>query len=122
MSTDGEYAGHVELKCISRLYSDKIFRVYRSNDLTEFVDYGSGAIMCNLFFSSPIGAGHYDVLVFGNHINDKNVFISPKQTSSKAKSKHPKKLRRTHSLTERRERKNIMIIIVIITETSLSLN
>lgn len=24
--------------------------VYRSNDLTEFVDYGSSAIMCNLFF------------------------------------------------------------------------
>lgn len=42
MSTDGEYAGHVELECISQLYPDHTFRVYRSNELNEFVDYGSG--------------------------------------------------------------------------------
>jgi len=51
MSLDGEYAGHVELECISQLYSNHTFRVYRSNDLNEFVDYGSGVTMCNLFFS-----------------------------------------------------------------------
>jgi hypothetical protein len=47
MSLDGEYAGHVELKCISRLYSNHTFRVYRSNDFNEFVDYGSSVTMCN---------------------------------------------------------------------------
>lgn len=44
-------------------------------------------------------------MVFGNHINDKNVFISPKKTSSKALSRHQEKLRRTHSITGSRERK-----------------
>jgi hypothetical protein len=42
MSTDGEYAGHVELEYIRQLYPDNTFHVYRSNDLTEFVDYSSG--------------------------------------------------------------------------------
>jgi hypothetical protein len=39
MSRDGEYAGHVELECISRVYPNNTFCVYRSNDLTEFLDY-----------------------------------------------------------------------------------
>jgi len=62
MSLDGEYAGHVELECISRLYSSHTFRVYRSNDLNEFEAYGSGAIMCNLFFSGNGDAGHYNIV------------------------------------------------------------
>jgi len=41
--------------------------VYRSNDLNAFVDYGSGAVMFNLFFSGLVDAGHYSVLVFGNN-------------------------------------------------------
>jgi len=62
MSLDGgEYAGHVYLECISRLYPGHRFRVYRSNDLNEFVDYSSGAVMCNLFFSSPV---MQDIIVF----------------------------------------------------------
>lgn len=33
----------VMLECISRLYPDTKFPVYRSNDLTEFINYGSSA-------------------------------------------------------------------------------
>lgn len=54
MSTNGEYAGHVELEFKRRLYPDTTFRVYRSNDLTEFLDYGSGAIMCCLLIFGAI--------------------------------------------------------------------
>jgi len=72
MNIDGEYADHIELEYISGLYSSHIFRVYRSNDLNAFVDYSSGAIMCNLFFSGNGEAGHYSVLVFGNNMNIQN--------------------------------------------------
>jgi len=65
MTSDGEYVGHVLLECISRLSTDTTFRVYRSNDLTEFEDYGSGARMCNLFFSRPVDAGHTNLLTSG---------------------------------------------------------
>jgi hypothetical protein len=47
MSIGGKYAGHVVLECISRLYPSHTFRVYRSTDLSAFVDNGFGAIMCN---------------------------------------------------------------------------
>jgi len=112
MSTDDEYAGHVELKCISRLYPDTTFRVYRSNDLTEFDIYGSGARMCNLLFSGPVDAGHYSVLVFGNNINTQNTFNLPKEKNAKTKSGSPKKkknvfIHNTHSLTGKRERKEL---------------
>ncbi|XP_060861897.1 uncharacterized protein LOC132938958 [Metopolophium dirhodum] len=100
MSLDGEYAGHVELECISRFYSNHTFRVYRSNDLNEFVDYGSGVTMGNLFFSGNGDAGHYSVLVFGNNMNIQNSFILPKEITANTNSK-----RKTHSLTGRRERK-----------------
>jgi hypothetical protein len=43
----GEYAGHVKLECISRLYPDNTFLACGSNYLTENLDYGSVAIMCN---------------------------------------------------------------------------
>ena len=69
MNSDGEYAGHVELECISWLYAHFMcidimillcrlwFRCY---------------IMCNLLFSGPVDAGHYSVLVFGNNMNIQN--------------------------------------------------
>lgn len=100
MSLDGEYAGHVELECISRFYSNHTFRVYRSNDLNEFVDYGSGDTMNNLFFSGNGDAGHYSVLVFGYNMNIQNSFILPKEITANTNNK-----RKTHSLTGRRERK-----------------
>jgi hypothetical protein len=91
MSIDGEYAGHVELECISRLYPSHTFRVYRSTDLSAFIDYGSGAIMCNLFFSVHGDTGHYSVLVFSNNMNIQNL---PKEINANTNSK-----RKTHYLT-----------------------
>jgi len=38
-----------------------IHRVWRFNDLNAFVDYGSGAIMCNLFFLAIV---MQDIIVF----------------------------------------------------------
>lgn len=38
-STNGDYVGHVELQCVTRLYSDAKFRICRSNDLIEFLGY-----------------------------------------------------------------------------------
>lgn len=76
--------------------------MYRSNDLNAFVDYGSGAITCNLFFSGHGDAGHYSVLVFGNNMSIQNSFILPKEINSNTNSKL-----KIQSLTGRRERKNI---------------
>jgi hypothetical protein len=61
MSTDGKYAGHVKLECFRLSYPDNTFRVYRSVDLTEIIDYGSGAIIFNLHFSGSFDKGHYSV-------------------------------------------------------------
>jgi hypothetical protein len=74
--------------------------VYRSIDLSAFVDYGSGAIMCNLFFSGHGDTGHYSVLDFSNNMNIQNL---PKEINANTNSK-----RKTHSLTGRRERKKIV--------------
>jgi hypothetical protein len=70
--------------------------VYRSTDLSAFLDYCSGAIMCNLFFSGHGDTGH-SALVFSNNMNIQNL---PKEINANTNSK-----RKTQSLIGRREKK-----------------
>lgn len=63
MSTDGEYAGHVELHCTSELYPDYTFKVHRSG-CTNTIDYGTGRNVKHLLFSGYLDAGHYSVLEY----------------------------------------------------------
>ncbi|XP_073960778.1 uncharacterized protein [Choristoneura fumiferana] len=63
MSRDGEYAGHVELHCVSEIYIDYTFKVHR-NGSSRTIDYGRGATEKHLLFSGYCDAGHYSVLVY----------------------------------------------------------
>lgn len=63
MARDGEYAGHVELHCVSELYPDVTFVVHR--DLcTKVIEYGQGRVIKHLLFSGYLDAGHYSVLEY----------------------------------------------------------
>lgn len=63
MSRDGEYAGHVELHCISELFPDCTFKVHRDN-CSRTYDYGRGRDVKHLLFSGFSDAGHYSVLEY----------------------------------------------------------
>ncbi|KAI8431248.1 hypothetical protein MSG28_001280 [Choristoneura fumiferana] len=63
MSRDGEYAGHVELHCVSEIYIDYTFKVHR-NGSSRTIDYGRGATEKHLLFSGYCDAGHYSVLMW----------------------------------------------------------
>lgn len=63
MSRDGEYAGHVELHCVSELYVDYTFKIHR-NGCSKTIDYGTGRNVKHLLFSGYLDAGHYSVLDF----------------------------------------------------------
>lgn len=63
MSRDGEYAGHVELHCVTEIYTDYTFRVHRDG-CTRTIDYGRGAKVKHLLFSGYCDAGHYSVLEY----------------------------------------------------------
>lgn len=63
MSRDGEYAGHVELHCVSEIYVDFTFMVHR-NGCSRTIDYGHGEIIKHLLFSGYLDAGHYSVLEY----------------------------------------------------------
>lgn len=52
--------------------------------------------MYNLFFSVPVDAQHYSVLVFSNNINIQNEFILTEEINANTKSKC-----KTNSLTVR---------------------
>ena len=61
LSRDEEYNGCVELTCISRLFSNYLFRVHFENN-TNTIDYGLGDIVCHLLFSGNYNAGHFNAL------------------------------------------------------------
>ncbi|CAH2210063.1 jg16785 [Pararge aegeria aegeria] len=63
MSRDGEYAGHVELHCVSELYPDVTFTVHRDG-CSKTIIYGQGSTMKHLLFSGYLDAGHYSVLEY----------------------------------------------------------
>lgn len=63
MSTDGEYAGHVELHCVSELYPQYTFKIHRDS-CSKTIDYGRGRNVKHLLFSGYLDAGHYSVLEY----------------------------------------------------------
>lgn len=63
MSRDGEYAGHVELHCVSEIFSDYTFKVHRDG-WSKTIDYGNGRHVRHLLFSGYLDAGHYSVLEY----------------------------------------------------------
>lgn len=63
MSSDGEYAGHVELHAVSELFPEYTFRVHRDNYPRTY-DYGRGRQIKHLLFSGYSDAGHYSVLEY----------------------------------------------------------
>lgn len=63
MSRDGEYAGHVELHCVSEIYDQFTFKVHRDG-CSRTIDYGRGRMPKHLLFSGYLDAGHYSVLEF----------------------------------------------------------
>ncbi|CAG4977678.1 unnamed protein product [Colias eurytheme] len=63
MARDGEYAGHVELHCVSELYPEFTFVVHRDACL-KTIEYGHGQIVKHLLFSGYLDAGHYSVLEY----------------------------------------------------------
>lgn len=64
LSLDGEFAGHVELHCISQLFPDRLFRVYRNNN-NETLDYGTGNIISNLLLKLK-NLNTFTLLIFQN--------------------------------------------------------
>lgn len=67
MSSDGEYAGHVELHCISELYPEYTFKIHRDS-CPKTIDYGRGRNVKHLLFSGYLDAGHYSVLEYYWHL------------------------------------------------------
>lgn len=63
MSRDGEYAGHVELHCVSELYTEYTFMVHRDG-CSRTINYGNGRTQKHLLFSGFLDAGHYSVLEY----------------------------------------------------------
>ncbi|XP_028178305.1 OTU domain-containing protein 1 [Ostrinia furnacalis] len=63
MSRDGEYAGHVELHCVSEIFGDYTFKVHRDG-CSRTIDYGRGRTVKHLLFSGFLDAGHYSVLEY----------------------------------------------------------
>lgn len=61
MARDGEYAGHVELHCVSEIFTDYTFKVHRDG-CSRTIDYGRGRTVKHLLFSGYLDAGHYSVL------------------------------------------------------------
>lgn len=63
LSRDGEYAGYVELQCVSELHPNYLFRVHREvAGETVTYDFGSGEEVCDLMFSGDVDSGHYSVI------------------------------------------------------------
>ncbi|OWR43712.1 VP80 protein [Danaus plexippus plexippus] len=63
MSRDGEYAGHVELHCVSELHPDFTFSVHRDG-CSKTIEYGNGRTVKHLLFSGYLDAGHYSVIEY----------------------------------------------------------
>lgn len=63
MSTDGEYAGHVELHCVTELYPEYTFKIHRDT-CPRTIDYGRGRYVKHLLFTGYLDAGHYSVLEY----------------------------------------------------------
>ncbi|CAH4038984.1 unnamed protein product [Pieris brassicae] len=63
MSRDGEYAGHVELHCVSELHQEFTFVVHMNSGL-KTIEYGHGRVIKHLLFSGYLDAGHYSVLEY----------------------------------------------------------